>query len=155
MTCETIMMRDPEAAHLDDPVPSAVQKMLDFGIRNLPVVDDQGRFLGSFRAVHLIQLLLPPIATMDTGFGDMVDLSFIHDSLDDIKDRLDDVRSHRVGDYMETEEVVTVNPDTSIIEAMFLLYKHRTHVPVVEKGTNKLVGVVSFNCILRAITGSD
>lgn len=155
MTVKTIMLTNPKAVLPEDTVPKAVQLMLDHGIRNLPVVDKNDRFVGTFSSVHLIELLLPRVVTMESGFGDVRDLAFVHDSFADIKDRLDEVRSHKVGDYMDTENIVVVEPDTSIIEAMFLLYKHRTHVPVVEKRTKKLVGVVSFNCILRAITGGE
>ena len=155
MTVRTVMLTEPKAVLPEDTVPKAVDPMLQHGIRNIPVVDAQGRFLGSFTTVHLIQLLLPVSATMESGFGDVTDLTFVHDTLDDIRDRLQDVRSHKVGDYMDTKDIPFVDPDTSVIEAMLLLYKHRTHVPVVEKDTRRLVGVVSFKCILRAITGDE
>ncbi len=156
MTVQTIMLQNPKAVHLEDTVPAAVKLMLDFGIRNIPVVDQDGVFLGTFSTVHLIQLLLPTVATMDRGyFGRVSDLTFIHETFDDIKDRLQEVRSHKVGDYMDTKNVPVIAPDTSVIEAMLLLYKHRTHVPVVDKDSGKLVGVVSFNSVLRAITEED
>lgn len=155
MTVKTIMLTQPKAVLPDDTVPKAVDLMLQHGIRNIPVVDGEGRFLGSFTTVHLIQLLLPMVATMESGFGDVTDLTFVHDTLADIRDRLQDVRSHKVGDYMDTRDIPCVDPDTSIMEAMLLLHRHRTHVPVVDRRSRKLVGVVSFNCVLRAITGDE
>ena len=155
MTVRTIMLSNPKAVLPEDTVPKAIELMLAHGIRNIPVVDHEGRFLGGFTSVHMIQLLLPRAATMETGFGDVHDLTFIHEDLDDIRDRLDDVRSHQVGDYIDKDNIPTVTPDTSVIEAMLLLYKHRTHVPVLQPPDNKLVGIVSFNCILRAITETE
>lgn len=144
------MLADPQTVHSEDTVPKAVKLMLDYGMRNLPVVDDEGVFLGSFQSLHLLELLLPKAATIEGG---LTDLTFVHDELPDIKDRLDDVRSHTVGDYMDTENLPVAYRDTSLIEAMLLLYQHRTHVPVVERDSRKLVGVVSFNTVLQAITG--
>ncbi len=153
MSVKNIMLADPKYVRPEDTVPKVVQLMLDHGIRNVPVADAQGRFLGSFGTVHLLPLLLPKVATFDEEvFGGVTDLSFVHDTFEDIRDRLDEVRSHHVGDYMD-RKAPTIEPDTSIIEGMLLLYKHRTHVPVVEKTTRKLVGVVTFNCVLRAIMG--
>ncbi len=37
------------------------------------------------------------------------------------------------------------------MEAMLLLYQHRTHVTVVELSTNKVVGVVTVSEVLEAI----
>ena len=156
MTVKNIMLAVPKAVRPNDTVPLAVQLMLDHGIRNLPVTDSEGRFLGTFSSVHLIELLLPRAATMKRShFGGVDDLTFIHETFDDIKDRLEDVRSHPVGDYMDQENVPVISPETSVIEAMLLLYQHRTHVPVVEPDSGKLVGVVTFNCILKAITGAQ
>lgn len=156
MTVETVMLLNPKSVLPEDTVPHAAQLMLDYGIRNLPVVDKNSRFLGSFGIVHLIKLLLPSVATMDEEhMGGVTDLTFIHQTFDDIRDRLQDIRSHKVGDYMDTENLAQVTPKTSVIEAMLLLYRHRTHVPVVEPGSKKLMGVVTFNCILSAITGAE
>ena len=64
MTCKTIMLSNPRTLVPDDTVPKAIELMLQYGMRNLPVVDGEGRFLGLFTAFHLIKLLLPQAATM-------------------------------------------------------------------------------------------
>ncbi len=56
-----------------------------------------------------------------------------------------------VGDNIDTENLPVVHPDTSLMEAMLLLYQHRTHVTVVERATNKVVGVVTISEVLEAI----
>ncbi len=125
--------------------------MKQFGMRNLPVVDDDGRFLGVFSTVHLIELLLPVAATVEGG---LTDLSFVQDSLDDIRERYKNVENHKVGDFIESEHVPVVHTGTSLVEAMLLLYQHRTHVTVVEESTNKVVGVITVNGILEALIGT-
>lgn len=147
------MLTDPKVVLPDDPVPKAVDLMIEHGIRNLPVASADGRFLGSFSTVRLIEMLLPKVATFKgESFGAVTNLAFLRDSFDDIRDRLYQVRRRRVGDFMDVN-VPTIGPNSSEVEGMLLLYKHRTHVPVVEPKSGRLVGVVSFRCILQAITG--
>ncbi len=148
MTCKTIMLSNPQTLVPDDTVPKAIELMLQYGMRNLPVVDGEGRFLGLFTAFNLIKLLLPKAATMEGG---LTDLSFVQDSLSEIGDRLREVQAHHVGDNIDTENLPVVHPDTSLMEAMLLLYQHRTHVTVVELATNKVVGVVTTSEVLEAI----
>ncbi len=59
MTCKTIMLSNPQTLVPKDTVPKAVELMQQYGMRNVPVVESQGRFLGLFTAFHLIKLLLP------------------------------------------------------------------------------------------------
>ena len=41
-----VMTRKLVIAHPDDPIPKLAHKMLEHGIRHLPVVDENGRLLG-------------------------------------------------------------------------------------------------------------
>ncbi len=148
MSLKEIMLSDPQSVGADTTVPEAVKLMMQYGMRNLPVVDKEGRFLGVFSTVHLIELLLPVAATVEGG---LTDLSFVQDTLDDLRKRFKDVENHRVGDYIETEDIPVADPETSLIEAMLLLYQHRTHVTVVEKSTKKLTGVITVNAVLEAL----
>jgi CBS domain-containing protein len=152
MSLNEIMLSDPQTVGPEDTVPTAFRLMKKFGMRNLPVVDGDGCFLGVFSTVHLIELLLPVAATVEGG---LTDLSFVHDSLDDIRERYQNVENHKVGDFIESEHVPVVHTETSLVEAMLLLYKHRTHVTVVEESTNKVVGVITVNGILEALMGAD
>ena len=152
MSLNEIMLSDPQTVGPEATVPTAFRLMKQFGMRNLPVVDDDGRFLGVFSTVHLIELLLPVAATVEGG---LTDLSFVQDSLDDIRERYKNVENHKVGDFIESEHVPVVHTETSLVEAMLLLYKHRTHVTVVEESTNKVVGVITVNGILEALMGTD
>jgi CBS domain-containing protein len=46
-----------------------------------------------------------------------------------------------------------LRPDLSPVEALLLFYRNRSTLPVVEEGSGKLVGVLSYWDALAAISG--
>lgn len=146
MTVSQIMITDPPTLDPDDTVSHAVQLMIDKSVRNLPVVDKQGQLLGTFSTYRLINLLLPTAATMDHG---LTDLTFIKDTLDDLKDRFKELCSQRIGDVMRTKNIPVAHKDTPLIEVALLLHKFRTRLPVVSN-TNQLEGMVTYKGFLQA-----
>ena len=152
MTCSLVMLTEPRTVSPKDTVPDAMELMHKFGMRNIPVVDDDGIFLGVFSIMNVIKLLLPKAATIEGGLDD---LSYVHDTLDDVRGRLEEIRSHAVGDYIVSEGIGVASPDTSIMEAMLLLYQTRTHVTVVDPGTKKVKGVVTANTLLKSVLDDD
>ena len=150
MEIESIMLTDPQTIAADESVPAAVRLMKKHGMRNLPVVDGGGQFLGVFTTVHLVELLLPKAATIEGGLSD---LTFVHDTLDDVRERWDEVQDHRVGDFIETEDIPVATADTSLIEVMLLIFQNRTHITIIDEGTGKVVGVVTFTKVLDALLG--
>ncbi len=148
MSLTEIMLSDPRTVGPDDTVPMAVQLMREYGMRNVPVVDGEGCFLGVFSTVHLIELLLPAAATVEGG---LTDLSFVHDTLDHLRKRFKGIENHKVGDFIEADDIPVAAADTSLVEALLLLYQHRTHVTVVEESTKKVIGVVTVNAVLEAL----
>ena len=46
MKLEEVMTRNPITASPDDPLPELAHKMIEHGIRHIPVVDEQGHLLG-------------------------------------------------------------------------------------------------------------
>ena len=146
MTIESIMLTDVQTVGPDDTVEKAVELMIDRNVRNLPVIDEQGRLIGTFSTYRLVNLLLPVAATMEHG---LKDLSFVHDTLEDVKERLRELRYQRVGDVMRTKDIPIAHPDTSLIEGALLLHQFRTRVPVTDKN-GKLLGVVTYKGYLQA-----
>jgi CBS domain-containing protein len=131
-------------------VPAAVRMMKEHGMRNLPVVDGEGKFLGVFTTVHLIELLLPRAATMEGGLND---LTFVHDTLDDVRQRWNEVQDHRVGDFIETEDIPVATAETSLIEVLLLIFQNRTHITIVNEDSKKVVGVVTFSKVIDSLLG--
>ena len=59
-----------------------------------------------------------------------------------------------MGDYTQTDSP-RLHPDTPIINAVLLLYRTRTYLPVVDEGTGRLLGVVSTWDVLARIAGDE
>ena len=148
MTCDKVMLKNPRTIGTDDTVPDAVKLMKEYGIRSLPVVDSKGRFIGVFTTAHLIKLLLPAVATVEHGLSN---LSFVHDPTSYIQRRYKEITTHRVGDFIDVEDVPVAHPDTSLTEAMLLLYRHHTHITVVDPENRAVVGVVTVNSVLETL----
>lgn len=148
MTCDKIMLKNPQTVGTNATVPDAVKLMKEYGIRSLPVVDSKGNFIGVFTTTHLIKLLLPAVATIEDGLSD---LSFVHDPISYIQRRYKEVTTHRVGDFIDVDDVPFAHPDTSMTEVMLLLYKHRTHITVIDPESRAVVGVVTVNSVLETL----
>ena len=43
-----------------------------------------------------------------------------------------------------SKEIIPITPDTPLTETMMQLYKTRASIPVVESGTCKLLGMISY-----------
>jgi CBS-domain-containing membrane protein len=108
--------------------------------RSVPVVDEDGCYMGMFGVNCLLRQVLPKAAIMEDG---LENVSFIHETLADLHERLREVEDEPVTVCMNTE-VETLPPDTPLIKTLLLLYRTKTSIPVVETGTCKLLGMISY-----------
>jgi CBS-domain-containing membrane protein len=108
--------------------------------RNLPVVDDKGRYMGIFGVNCLLRLVLPHAAVMEQG---LEDVSFVQETLSDLYNRFLEVKNEPVSLCM-SRDIATVAPDTPLVNTLLTLYRTRTSIPVVEEGSGKLVGMISY-----------
>ena len=100
--------------------------------------------------MHLIELLLPRAATMEGGLND---LTFVHDTIDDVRERWLKIQDHLVGDFIETEDIPVASAETSLIEVMLLIFQNRTHITIVDEDSKQVVGVVTFSKVIDALLG--
>lgn len=113
------------------PLPDARQQLKQQHIRRLPVVDAGGRLLGIVTEGDINRV-------SDSHVTDVRDYSLYH--------RVADLP---IGEIM-TRAVVTVTPDTPIMEVVRLLLDHRIGgVPVMEDGG--VVGVITESDLFRLI----
>lgn len=151
MTARLVMNDRPitlqQSAHLRD----AAEIILTHRFRNVPVVDQTGRYLGVISSNRLLASILPKAATMDEG---MADLSFVKDTMDDLRERWREAENRPVAEFID-DSLQTVSPDTSLAETLLALYQNRTSLPVVEKDSGRLVGIVSHWGVGMAVTGRD
>ncbi len=140
----------------DDTVADAMQLMHSKHVRNIPVVDASGVFVGLFGLRRLSHLLLP-IAASELGRYSLSDLHFLPDESALVGDRWRDIANQPVVDYLEKKKkLLFCTPDTKFPELLALLdeSKDSTLPVIVVEGKNKkrkLVGVVSPWDVLESV----
>jgi CBS domain-containing protein len=148
MTVSTIMNPKPVTVPVTETFGGALNLMLERKVRVLPVVDENGVYRGIFD-LHDVWKTLLPKATM-LGMSSLTDLSFVSDAQDILREKLAEAGARPVGEFLDMP-VAPIHPDTPVKEAMLLFYQHDGDIPVVEKKTKRLVGIVSPWEILNAL----
>lgn len=149
MTIAKIMNARPIVLSADETVHAAIGLMIERKVRGFPVVDADGRYLGMFGLHRVLGMLLPRVATMEES--QEMDLSFISDTTDYLKEKLARIGSERVTGYMDQDRPV-VYPDTPLVEAVLMLYRTGANLPVVERDGGRLAGLLSPWEVLRHVT---
>jgi acetoin utilization protein AcuB len=154
MTTSKIMTSRVVTLRPDDKVADALALMHKHRVRNLPVVDDCGAFIGLFGVRRLGRLLLPK-AAVDLRRFNVADLSFLPDEVVQMSERWQQVAREPVARFLEKEKkLFFCSPDTSFPQLLELLeHSKDSSLPViiVEGGTRKLVGMVSSWDVLEGI----
>jgi CBS domain-containing protein len=151
MTARLLMNDRPITLRQTDRLRDAAEIILTHHFRNVPVVDDQGRYLGVISSNRLLASILPKAATMDEG---MADLSFVKDTVDDLRERWQEAENLPVTQFID-DSLRTVPPEASLTETLLALYRNRTSLPVVEEETGRLVGIVSHWGVGMAVLGRN
>ena len=138
------------ASHAMDPSPTtltasdtimhAAEIIMHSRYRNLPVVDENYCYRGIFGVNSLLKQVIPSEAFLPNGLSNV---SFIHESFEEIYQRFASVKDQPIASYIDTE-VQSVAPDTSLTEVMLQLYNTRASIPVVEPGSCRLLGMISY-----------
>jgi CBS domain-containing protein len=141
------MTRAPATLRENETVAEAAAKLLSQYHANLPVVDDKGRYLGMFGIDDLLGLVVPRVALA----GDLLsNLRFISDDPGDLRRKFDAVKNRPVSEFANRSSA-TLEPDLPQIEAIRLFCRNHNALPVVEKPSGKVVGMVSHWDALRAL----
>ena len=131
---------NPTVLKPDDIIKTAIRYIMENRYRNLPVVDDEGRYLGSFGVHCLLKNVLPKVATWEKG---LENVSFIQETLTDLHRRVIELEHEPISICMNTE-AETVAPDTPLVQTLLTLYHARSSLPVVDPESGKLVGAISY-----------
>ena len=145
--CSAIMHSPPTHLYMDNTVHEAIELLIDHHMYNVPVVDRDEVFVGEISAKRLTGLLLPVSLSMEQG---LKHTSFMRESLGDIKQRLDAVKSKPIAPYIATD-ITVVYPDSPLIDALTLLFHKYIRIPVVNRDDRRLVGGISLITVLRAV----
>ncbi len=139
--------RNFDSLHDTDTVAAATDRMLEHRVSDLPIVDADGRLVGIFTLDRLLAGLLPSAALV--GYG-VPDLAFIPDDLDTLRVKMRELESSPVRDFAVKPEHV-VHPDTSPVEIVLQLYRGANNLPVVDRDSGRLVGMVSARDLLAVL----
>jgi CBS domain-containing protein len=138
------MSRQVRMIAANDSVRKGLEMMHELRVRNLAVIDDEGRFVGLFGIRQVVHLLLPKAAQIEGG---LTDLSFMPDDYGEMHDRVIEVGDRPVAEFLEPRENLLIcEPGTPIPEVLELLdQSFHTSLPVLvlDDDENALVGMVS------------
>lgn len=139
-TARDVMDPHPTVLQSSDHISTAVAHIMEHRYRSLPVVDGEGRYLGVFGVNCLLRSVLPKAAIMDQG---LTSVPFIRETLGDLKARLKAEEDAPITTCMGTD-AMTVAPETPLVETLLILYRNRSSLPVVEPGSGRLLGMISY-----------
>ena len=143
MTAKSIMTSDLVVVKPTDKVSDALTLMHKHNLHDLPVVDDEGAFVGMFGRHRFVQSLLPIVAQVKHGLSD---LGFLPDDEKKLNKHLRKVGDDPVSKYLEKKKYLNFcKPNTSFPKLLQMLCDSNTSMPVVVvKGKHKkVVGMVS------------
>lgn len=151
MHCAAIMNAAPVTVGVSDTVAQAAEKLIAQRSTNLAVVDTDGFYVGSFGVEDLLGLIVPRVALA----GSLApNLRFIDDDPNRLGERYRAQKERPVGEVADRNAIVLA-PDTPLIEAFRILCRSRVSLPVVEPGSRKLLGSVSYWDVIGTITAES
>lgn len=150
MPARDVMDPQPTVLRSTDTIEDAVHHVMQNRYRNLPVVDHKGCYLGVFGVNHLLKMLMPKAVVMERG---LTSAPFVHGTLQEMRRKFDEVKGCVIADCIDPQE--TVHPDTSTLEALLILYRTRSSVPVIDRQTGCLVGMISYWDVGERVLGID
>lgn len=147
MSCASLMQPNPVTVRSDQTVGDAVQLLVTHSFRSVPVLGPDGTMLGQFGIHAMLRMLVPRIATERMGLPHM---PFVRDDLGDLQRRLRGFWSKPVGDFAERDSAV-VHPDTPLTKTILALYHSHDNLPVVDRASGKLLGIISYWDVVRRL----
>lgn len=118
-------------------------------IRNVPVVDSDGKFVGLFGLQEVLLNLLPKAAIIEDG---VENLSFVNGAAPGIAKRLRKIEKIQVKDLMNTEPH-SIHCETSTIEALRIMARYGSPVVVTDRSTGLFKGFISRKSLLDNLYG--
>lgn len=151
MYAKDYMRDDPFTISVDDDLSTAIDQMVAKHQPDLWVVDENDRFVGEIRALQFAKLMVP--VTVGTQYGINSAISndeSIAESLEQAQERLEPFLNRKVRDFVD-HEIPVVRPDLPIASALMLLRGGLIRVPIVEAGTDRLLGTLSMLTMLARL----
>lgn len=151
MTCQTVMQTEPVTLPETATLGQALDLLFERRIKTVPMVDGSRRYKGLFGIYTLLPRLLPRAATLGDA-AELTDLTFVKDSLDNLRARLDSHLGEPALGFAEPA-FPPLSPNESLAEVLLLLHRHRHLLPVVDPDGGRLLGIVTYWGIVAKLTG--
>lgn len=156
-TCQAVMNRNPLFLKTDDTVAKALSLLLENHLLALPIVDNEKRYLGMFLKSRLISMLLPAGVKVGEAvhhISQMPDIGFMTINVQHLRQAYAAIADQPVVRFVDVDTPV-FRPDSPLSSALLQLYRTRNFVPVVEKGTDQLIGMISTWDILGSLSADQ
>ncbi|MDX1981510.1 MAG: CBS domain-containing protein [Bryobacteraceae bacterium] len=154
MTVSSLMNTNPITVTLEDTFGGALDILLKHRVRSLPVLDSNGIYRGMFDLYDLWELLLPRAALLEGKR--IADLAYMPGSEEMLREKLGNAQARSIVEFLDDQESPAIYSDTTVIEAILLLHRRGGNLPVVERQTRKLVGIVTpWEILSQVQTGKD
>lgn len=140
MNAAEIMNPDPTFLKPTQTLEDAAKVIMSSRYRSLPVVDEEGCYMGMFDVNCLLKHVIPKAVFIQKG---LQNVGFIHESLEELFERYSQVKDEMVTICL-SHEVHPINPETPLTETLLQLYSTHLSIPVVAKGSCKLLGMISY-----------
>ncbi len=151
MTARLVMDPEPPVLRPTDLIGTAADVIMSGRYRRLPVVGADGRYMGMFGVSCLLGMVLPKALLMEEGEN----LAHIpRQTLSDLHRRFKQYEDRPIT-VCTLEEAVIVHPDTPLIQTLFALYKCRANLPVVDRDSGRLEGLISYWDVGAAILAAE
>lgn len=152
MPCSHAMIQeDLVTANADTTLDQALEIFNKHKIRSIPVVDTENNLLGLFNFHQLLMAILP----IPVGLGhnlDPLDISLDHmfGQAEWLSERLLKHLHRTIGELM-IKDLKTVHPETPIGEGVRLLAHYGSPVAVTDENSNKLVGIITSQSVIKVL----
>ena len=141
MRCKDIMRTNIVVLKKHESVKDAVSYIVNEKQRFLPVVDDDGVFVGEIHSDDLLQKMLPMSASNYDA------PAFLRETISEFRERFRSIENMPIDEFINRNPLV-VNTNEPAIKAIMPIFKMHRNVSVVEADTKKLVGVITYKTIL-------
>ncbi len=149
ITCADLMLTNCVTLPPRTSLGEAVQIIHNSGIRYLPVVDEQGNFVGIFSSLAVLRQLLPTSSQVCMGIQPN-DYNFMRTSAPDLQDRFRQFSQVPVTEYLE-RNYIRCEPNHSLMATIFQITTHHTHAVVCERNTDRFLGIITINRIFDTL----
>ena len=151
-----IKMNGPKSSdtlYENAPLHKAVSIITSKRLAALPVINEQGKFVGIIGVNGLLEMLLPKAVRAALADNDdtVPGLSFMDDNMDELKNRLAHMAETPVGTLAKRDAPV-IYPDSPVMEIVLLLLRGEDEVAMVDRETHKFICMVSALDLLHTLS---